>query len=205
MSVAATGAAADLRARYGGELDRRDTADTWRADELGVSAARGRATVSFSGISPLWFKEAAKVWSRQRLALNYAFNTVRAAALAFRRFSTFLASCRPAVERADQIDRALIEAYLAWLAPLPLAESTKALSRVFLRCFLEDNRRYFPPYDAVPVARAETLLRYPHVRKALEGLAGRITADEMREMNYAADALKQNPADIARRFVERLH
>jgi glycine betaine/choline ABC-type transport system substrate-binding protein len=69
---------------------------------------------------------------------------------------------------------------------------------------LQDNRRYFPPYDAVPVARAETLLRYPQVRKALEGLAGRITADDMREMNYAADALKQNPADIARAFVERL-
>jgi osmoprotectant transport system permease protein len=68
---------------------------------------------------------------------------------------------------------------------------------------LEDNRRYFPPYDAVPVARADTLLRYPQVRRALEGLAGRITADDMREMNYAADALKQNPADIARRFVER--
>ena len=68
---------------------------------------------------------------------------------------------------------------------------------------LEDNRRYFPPYDAVPVARAETLLRYPQVRKAIEGLAGRITADAMREMNYAADALKQNPADIAKRFLER--
>ena len=50
-----------------------------------------------------------------------------------------------------------------------------------------------------------TLLRYPQVRKALEGLAGRITADAMREMNYAADAEKQNPADIARRFVERPH
>jgi len=68
---------------------------------------------------------------------------------------------------------------------------------------LEDNRRYFPPYEAVPVARAETLLRYPQVRRALEGLAGRITADDMREMNYAADALRQNPADIARAFVER--
>ena len=68
---------------------------------------------------------------------------------------------------------------------------------------LEDNRRYFPPYDAVPVARAATLLRYPQVRKALEGLAGRINADDMREMNYAADAEKQNPADIARRFLER--
>jgi osmoprotectant transport system permease protein len=69
---------------------------------------------------------------------------------------------------------------------------------------LEDNRRYFPPYDAVPVARASTLLRYPEVRKALETLAGKISADDMREMNYAADARKENPADIARRFVETL-
>jgi osmoprotectant transport system permease protein len=68
---------------------------------------------------------------------------------------------------------------------------------------LEDNRRYFPPYEAVPVARADTLLRHPEVRKALESLAGRITADDMRAMNYAADALKENPADIARRFLDR--
>jgi osmoprotectant transport system substrate-binding protein/osmoprotectant transport system permease protein len=68
---------------------------------------------------------------------------------------------------------------------------------------LEDNRRYFPPYDAVPVARASTLLRYPQARKALEGLGGRITAADMQEMNYAADARHENPADIARRFLDR--
>jgi osmoprotectant transport system permease protein len=67
---------------------------------------------------------------------------------------------------------------------------------------LEDTRRYFPPYDAVPVARAATLLRYPQVRMALEGLGGRISADRMREMNHAAEALHENPADIARRFLE---
>lgn len=68
---------------------------------------------------------------------------------------------------------------------------------------LEDNRRYFPPYDAVPVARASTLLRYPQVRRALERLAGRITAADMRAMNYAADAEGEHPADIARRFLNR--
>src|SRR4029077_14951987 len=47
---------------------------------------------------------------------------------------------------------------------------------------LEDNRRYFPPYDAAPVARAETLLRYPAMRVALERLGGRISADAMRSM-----------------------
>jgi osmoprotectant transport system permease protein len=69
---------------------------------------------------------------------------------------------------------------------------------------LEDNRRYFPPYDAVPVAQASTLLRYPQVRKALEGLAGRISAADMREMNHAADARRESPADLARRFLDGL-
>jgi osmoprotectant transport system permease protein len=67
---------------------------------------------------------------------------------------------------------------------------------------LEDNRHYFPPYDAAPVARAEILLRYPEVRHALEKLAGRISADDMRAMNYAADALREDPAAVAKRFVD---
>lgn len=68
---------------------------------------------------------------------------------------------------------------------------------------LEDNRHYFPPYDAVPVARASTLLRYPNLQAALERLSGRITAGDMQEMNHAADAQHENPADIARRFLDR--
>ncbi len=66
---------------------------------------------------------------------------------------------------------------------------------------LEDNRHYFPPYDATPVARAETLLRHPEVRRALESLAGKISAEDMQAMNYAADVLRQDPAAIARAFV----
>lgn len=68
---------------------------------------------------------------------------------------------------------------------------------------LEDNRHYFPPYEAVPVAHSATLLRYPQVRRALERLAGQIGAEEMRAMNYAADARREDPADIARRFLDR--
>src|SRR5580704_309814 len=66
---------------------------------------------------------------------------------------------------------------------------------------LEDDRHYFPPYDAAAVARAETLLRYPRVRHAIEALAGRIAATDMQAMNYAADALHEDPAAIARRFL----
>jgi len=66
---------------------------------------------------------------------------------------------------------------------------------------LEDNRHYFPPYDAAAVARAETLLRYPEVRGALERLSGRISAADMRAMNYAADVEHRDVAAIARDFL----
>ena len=69
---------------------------------------------------------------------------------------------------------------------------------------LEDNRHYFPPYDAAPVARAETLLQYPQMRTALERLAGRISAADMRAMNYAADVEHRDVVAIVRHFLARV-
>jgi osmoprotectant transport system permease protein len=68
---------------------------------------------------------------------------------------------------------------------------------------LEDNRHYFPPYDAAAVARAGTLLRYPQVRTALEGLSGRVSAADMRAMNYAADVEHRDVPVIVREFLTR--
>jgi osmoprotectant transport system permease protein len=70
---------------------------------------------------------------------------------------------------------------------------------------LEDNRHYFPPYDAAVVARSETLLRDPRVRTALERLAGRISAADMRAMNYAADAEHRDITRIVGDFLGRIH
>ena len=146
----------DVVPAAGDQLDRRYGADAWQASELGVAAARGRGAVSFTGIGQPWLREAVKRWARQRLASGCAFNTIRSGALAFKRFSSFLGCCQPPVQHPQDIDRALLEGYLAWLAPLPLAESTKALSRVFLRAFLQENRRY----HWVPTISAEATL-YP--------------------------------------------
>jgi osmoprotectant transport system permease protein len=66
---------------------------------------------------------------------------------------------------------------------------------------LEDTRHYFPPYDAAIVARAGTLLRYPEVRAALDRLSGRISAADMRAMNYAADVEHRDVGAIARDFL----
>jgi osmoprotectant transport system substrate-binding protein/osmoprotectant transport system permease protein len=66
---------------------------------------------------------------------------------------------------------------------------------------LEDNRHYFPPYDAAPVARAQTLLKYPSVRSALELLGGRVTATDMRRMNHEVDAEHKDAAEVVREFL----
>jgi osmoprotectant transport system substrate-binding protein len=66
---------------------------------------------------------------------------------------------------------------------------------------LEDDRHYFPPYDAVPVARPETLTRNPEARAALLDLAGKINDEEMRKMNYAVDGEHRDAAEVARDFL----
>ncbi len=66
---------------------------------------------------------------------------------------------------------------------------------------LADNRRYFPPYDAAIVARANTLLRYPQIREALDRLSGKVTAADMRAMNYAADVEHRDVPAIVREFL----
>jgi osmoprotectant transport system permease protein len=66
---------------------------------------------------------------------------------------------------------------------------------------LEDDRRYFPPYDAVPVIGARGLERHPGLREALALLAGRIHEDTMRRMNYAVDGERRDPAQVARDFL----
>jgi osmoprotectant transport system substrate-binding protein len=68
---------------------------------------------------------------------------------------------------------------------------------------LEDDRHYFPPYDAVPIVRRETLQRHPDVAAALQRLSGRISADDMRRMNYAVDGEKKDAAVVVKDFLAR--
>jgi len=66
---------------------------------------------------------------------------------------------------------------------------------------LEDDRHYFPPYDAVPIVRPELLGKYPAARQAFDGLAGRISAEQMRAMNYAVDGKHEDAAVVVRTFL----
>ena len=67
---------------------------------------------------------------------------------------------------------------------------------------LEDDRRYFPPYEAVPLVRAGAIEAHPRLREALERLAGKIDAPTMRKLNHEVDGLKRAPAEVAREFLQ---
>jgi glycine betaine/choline ABC-type transport system substrate-binding protein len=65
---------------------------------------------------------------------------------------------------------------------------------------LEDDRHYFPPYDAVPIVRQSTLAQFPQLRSALSDLAGKLSAADIRRLNYAVDAQHQDVAVVVREF-----
>ena len=65
---------------------------------------------------------------------------------------------------------------------------------------LEDDRHYFPPYDAVPVVRHDTLEKFPQLRTALGDLGGKLTAADMRRLNYAVDGEHRDVVSVVRDF-----
>jgi glycine betaine/choline ABC-type transport system substrate-binding protein len=67
---------------------------------------------------------------------------------------------------------------------------------------LEDDRHYFPPYEAVVLARRDTLERLPQMREVLQKLAGAISTDEMRRLNYEVDGRKRAAADVVREWIK---
>ena len=67
---------------------------------------------------------------------------------------------------------------------------------------LEDDRHYFPPYEAVPVIREQTLQSHPEIAHVLADLGGKISDEEMQKMNYAVDAQHRDSQDVVREFLK---
>jgi osmoprotectant transport system substrate-binding protein len=81
--------------------------------------------------------------------------------------------------------------------------STDGPIQAFGLAVLEDDKHYFPPYQAVPLIRDDALRRWPQIQVALDAFAGKITADDMRAMNEAIDGQHRDPAEVVREFRAR--
>ena len=66
---------------------------------------------------------------------------------------------------------------------------------------LDDDRRYFPPYEAVYLIRQDTLARTPQLRDAVAKLANAISTDEMRRLNYEIDGNKRDPKEVVKEWI----
>lgn len=67
---------------------------------------------------------------------------------------------------------------------------------------LQDDKNLFPPYQGGPLLREETLKKYPEIKDALEKLSGKITAEEMTELNYKVDVEGKDASDVAREYLK---
>lgn len=65
---------------------------------------------------------------------------------------------------------------------------------------LEDDRSYFPPYQAVFIARRESSITFQPV---FAELSNAISTDEMRRMNYEVDGHKRLPRDVAKEWITK--
>ncbi len=68
---------------------------------------------------------------------------------------------------------------------------------------LEDDHHYFPPYEAVAVMRGEMLKQHPEVGTALDTLAGAISDEDMRRLNYAVDGQHRDAMAVVREFLRQ--
>ncbi len=97
--------------------------------------------------------------------------------------------------------RALLEKQIDFVA----GNSTDGLIAARDLAVLADDRHYFPPYQAVPIVRVETLKLHPEIGPALAHLGGKISDEEMRRLNYAVDGQHRDIPEVAHEFLQAKH
>jgi osmoprotectant transport system substrate-binding protein len=104
----------------------------------------------------------------------------------------------PKVMDLGLIYRALVDHQVDIVA----GNSTDGLIDALGLVALEDDQHYFPPYDAVPIVRESTLERFPQLRAALADLGGKLSASDIRKLNYVVDGQHQDAVAVVRAFRE---
>jgi osmoprotectant transport system substrate-binding protein len=66
---------------------------------------------------------------------------------------------------------------------------------------LEDDKNLFLPYDAVPLVKNEVLEKYPELKDVLNKLAGKISNEQMQQLNYEVDVEKAKAGEVAKQFL----
>ncbi|MGC4377692.1 glycine betaine ABC transporter substrate-binding protein [Fictibacillus sp. Mic-4] len=84
-----------------------------------------------------------------------------------------------------------------------LAYSSDPRIKAYNLVTLDDDRKFFPPYQASPVALNKTLKKYPEIEPALKKLVGKIDLNTIRSLNAKVDLEKRDPADVAKEYLKK--
>jgi osmoprotectant transport system permease protein len=85
---------------------------------------------------------------------------------------------------------------------LVAGNSTDGLIPILKLVILQDDKHYFPPYDAVPIFNEQILQKYPQLRSAVLKLSGQISAAEMQQLNYQVDNQVKSVEESAKSFLQ---
>ncbi|MFU1797234.1 glycine betaine ABC transporter substrate-binding protein [Paenibacillus azoreducens] len=78
-----------------------------------------------------------------------------------------------------------------------LAYSTDSRPKAYNLKTLQDDKQFFPPYDASPVLRSDLLKKHPEIQEAIAPLIGHLDADTMIALNYQVDIEKKSEREVA--------
>lgn len=81
------------------------------------------------------------------------------------------------------------------------AYSTDGKLKKFPLTLLEDDRAYFPPYQAAPLVRMDTLKQHPELRELLNQLHNRIPNASMQNLNFRLEEEGLSLKTVARDFL----
>ena len=70
---------------------------------------------------------------------------------------------------------------------------------------LQDDQKFFPPYYAAPVLRADLVQKSPIILEVLNRLAGKINDSTMAKLNFDVDGNRRSPEEVAAEYLKGLH
>ncbi|MCH4475270.1 ABC transporter permease/substrate-binding protein [Staphylococcus haemolyticus] len=83
------------------------------------------------------------------------------------------------------------------------AYSTDAELKQYDMVVLKDDKHVFPPYQGAPMFKEKFLKQHPEIKKPLNKLEGKISDEEMQEMNYKVTVKNEDPYNVAKHYLKK--
>jgi len=141
--------------------------------------------------------DAARVAPQWRAGFGYEFSERPDGFPGLARAYNLRFAAPPRIMDLGLLYRSLLEHQVDLVA----GNSTDGLIAARDLAILDDDRHYFPPYDAVPIVRRDAFERHPELRAALAALTGKISSAAMQKMNYRVEAERKDTGEVVSEFL----